>query len=201
MLDRATYADHIQNHLIQDLFALRLSLQSASLGKEESMGQSMGELVVQDSWLAETEKLNHGLHALSVALSSSYLPDNLPLAVRALFQQWQIANPTCSVQLNLPTDWPAEPLEHSHIILITLERLLEITTSPAPIAAIAVNLEQQIGKAQLTVKLTYLEISPQIAATYARELKYLHRCFRCLVPGWCRYQSQAREAIWQFGWR
>lgn len=193
VVNRATYADRIQNGLIQDLFALRLSLQSASTDSSESLPQR--------SWLAASEKLHTALHDLSTAFLSPYLPDSPTLAIRTLFQQWQAYHPIQHLQLDLPADWSSEPLEQSYLILALLQRLLELTASSVPIALIKVHLVQQNKQAQLSINLIYVETPTQMMATHAKDLKYLRRCFRCLVPGWCRHQVQELEATWQFGWK
>ncbi len=193
VIDRATYADRIQNGLIQDLFALRLSLQSASIDPSESLPQQ--------SWLAEAEKLHTILNDLSTAFLSPYLPDSPTLAIRALFQQWQAHHPIQHLQFDLPTDWSPEPLEQSYLILVLLQRLLELTASTVPIALIKVHLVQQNNQAQLSINLIYVETPTQMMATHAKDLKYLRRCFRCLVPGWCHHQVRALETTWQFGWK
>lgn len=192
VIDRATYADRVQNELIQDLFALRLRLQSASSPPSESLAQL--------PWLAEAEQLHALLNHLSTAFLSPYLPDGLTLAIRALFQQWQAHNPGQGLQIDLPIDWAPEPLEQSYLILALLQRLLQLTSASVSPVLVKVRLIQQNSQAQLSIQLIYAETPAPLLATQAQTLKYLRRCFQCLMPGWCRHQVQAQEMSWQFGW-
>jgi hypothetical protein len=189
MQHRTAWADQIQNELLQDLFALRLSLQTAAPADDEAPTR----------WLSQAEKLYHQLADLGRALS----PDSLPLALQARLHQWQAAHPTCDLQLDLPPDWPAQPLAQNQIALTTLEHLLH-RTDTLPLIALRVGLEQQDGRARLTIELRHWDALPpsptRIAAARAKELRYLHRCFCCLMPGWCHCQLQPAATLWQFGW-
>lgn len=193
LVERASYADQIQNGLLQDLFALRLGLGSASPDQLQLFAQTL--------WLSDAEKLHNQLNQLSTALLPAYLPDSLPLAIQALFQQWQTHHPSCRLSLNLPTDWSHEPLARSCLILATLKRFLEIIALSAPIALMTVDLRQQNGKATLTIQLTFVASSARTATAHAKDLKYLRRCFQCFVSGECHYRLQALEATWQLSWK
>jgi hypothetical protein len=185
---RVGWADQIQNGLLQDLFALRLELQRV-------------EAASTQDWLA-AERLHQQLADLSTALVSPHLPASLPLALRHQLQRWQTAHPGCDLQLDLPTDWPLESLAQSQIVLTTLERLLDQSGLPDQLLdRLIVGLEQRAGRARLTVELGYGAENRSIqSGTRAKELKYLRRCFCCLMPGWCRAQFGATAVRWQFGW-
>lgn len=186
-LERAAQADQIQNTLLQDLFALRLSLSAAS---DSSLSEALFSL----------DQLHQGLSNLSATLTYSYLSDSLPLAIQSLLQQWQIAHSAQQIQLDLPTSWPQESPERSRIILEMLAAWLELAADPETSDLLGIRLTQQDGRAELTLRL----VSPnaaQIAATHATELRYLRDCFRCLMPGWCRHQTQSGTDISQFHWK
>lgn len=194
-IDRAAQADSIQNGLIQDLFALRLSLQPLPNQVEESSTQ-------QGTWLSQVEKLHHELNALSAMLVFPYVAESLPLAIRSLLEQWQLTHPQHQVQLDLPHEWQPEVFERSHMILSTLETLLNLAL-PASLssASLEINLIDQLDRAELAVKITYPDYLKITSITDTKELKYLRRCFHCLASGWCRYHRQSLEAVWRFQWR
>lgn len=208
-IDLAAQADRIQNGLIQDLFAVRLSLQSAlSEVLSEAFSQPLEDRLQQQRvWVTQAEKLHEHLTDLSHALSQPYLAESLPLAIRSRLKQWQASHSQASLQLDLPQDWRAEPLERSRIILTLLETLLDVAvTAGLPHAALEIvltdrSIESGRFQAELTVKITYPDVMTRRASTRVKELKYLRRCFCFLVPGRCSYQTQASAAVWRFHWK
>jgi hypothetical protein len=195
-IDRASQSDRVQNELIQDLFALRLSLQTLP-------PDSSKELVLhQQAWLANTENLHHHLIDLSAALTHPYLAESLPLALRSHLNQWQLAHPHCKLQLNVPSDWQPESFERNRVILMILKTLLKIALpSTLSTTVLDVSLRERSHGATLIIKITYPDRLTRISLTCGRELKYLRWCFHCLMPGQCLYQAHAHEAIWTFQWR
>ncbi len=203
-IDRAAHSDQIQNGLIQDLFAVRLSLQSPLPEQAEDRVRQ------QQIWVAEADKLHAHLSHLSDALTQPYLAESLPLAIRLLLKRWEIDHPNRTVRLDLPLDWHTEPLERNRIILVTLNTLLKLAV-PSSIshATLAITLIERLPRkgncfaspqAELIVKITYPNLATHQSNTRVRELKYLCRCFRCLVPGRCSYQPQSSAAVWRFKW-
>lgn len=186
-LERAAQTYQIQNRTMQDLFALRLSLSAASSSSQLDA-------------LAIVDRLHHSLNNLSETLTHSYLNDSLPLAIQALLQQWQLGHPAQQIQLDLPSDWPLDPSERSQLILETLAAWLELTAAPEIPASLGLRLKQQAGRAELTLRWLYPD-NTQIAATHAKELRYLRDCFRCLMPGHCHSSIRSQVAEWQFSWK
>ena len=186
-MERAAQTDQIQNGLLQDLFALRLSLSAASSSSQPDA------LIIVD-------RLHHSLKHLSEALTHPYLTDSLPLAIQSLLQQWQITHPIHQLQLDLPADWLVESPEQSRILLETLATWLELTADPEIPTLLSVSLRQQANRAELTLR--WLDSNTtQTAATHAKELRYLRDCFRCLMPGHCHSEIHSQKIQWQFRWR
>jgi hypothetical protein len=194
-IDRAAHSDQIQNGLIQDLFAVRLSLQSPLPEQTED------RIRQQQIWVAEADKLHEHLSHLSNTLTQPYLAESLPLSIRSLLKRWEIAHPNRTLRLDLPLNWHTEPLERNRIILVTLNTLLKLTV-PSSIshATLEITLIDRLPQAELIVKITYPDLATRRSNTRARELKYLCRCFRCLAPGRCFYQPQSSVAVWRFKW-
>ena len=194
-IDLAAYSNQIQNGLIQDLFAVRLSLQSPLPEQEKDRVRQ------QQTWVAEADKLHEHLSHLSDALTQPYLAESLPLAIRSLLKRWEIAHPNRTLRLDLPLNWHTEPLERNRIILVTLNTLLKLTV-PSSIshATLEITLIDRLPQAELIVKITYPDLATRRSNTRIRELKYLCRCFRCLAPGRCSYQPQSSAAVWRFKW-
>jgi hypothetical protein len=194
-IDRATHADHIQNQILQDLFALRLSVQAFSGDRLDTLEQQ------QQVWLTTTEHIHQQLNQLSLALVPAYLTESLPLAIQSSLKQWQIYHPHCPVQLDLPDAWPQETFERNHLILVTLKILLQQVIPVATPDSLQISLGDRAHNAVLSIKITYGDPLALKAATRAQELTYLYRCFRCLLPGRCFYHRQGSQATWHFEWR
>jgi hypothetical protein len=198
---QAVQADQIQNGLMQDLFALRIGAAPAS----NTTLSSLNAFTTVDS-------LYQRLSQLSAALAPPYTSESLPLAIQCLLQQWQVAHPSSQVQFDLPTEqlsapWMSEPPERNRTVLATVAALLQLSD---PVVSVSLSLSSQptnfwsrkpAGKAKLTIRLVYANETTGIAATRTQEFKYLRDCFRCLMPGWCRYHAQSQEENWQFCWR
>lgn len=191
----AEQSDEIQNGLVQDLFALRLSLQSVS-------SDSAALTQHQQDWITTTTQIHHHFTALSFALTPPYLAESLPLAIQSHLKRWQLTHPDCKLQLEFCSDWQAGTVEYNRLILKMLETLLRLTVSPSfPANVLHICLSNRSTQAELIVKLTFANRSIRVAATHAKELKYLRYCFHCLIPGRCSTQHRLHEAVWRFQWK
>ncbi len=194
-VERADQADQIQNGLMQDLFALRLSL-SKSLDLSQPNQTQPNQAAIETLY----NTLYTNLNQLSAALSPPYIRESLPLAIQAMLQQWQAVHPEAKLQLALPATWDLEPIARSQVLLTTLAALLKLSEAAA-ISALSLELSQESGQAKLILRLVYRDSATRSAATHAKELRYLRDCFRCLMPGWCSHQAQPLADLWQLRWQ
>ncbi len=204
-VERTDQADQIQNGLMQDLFALRLSLSKSldlSQPNQTQPNQTQPNQTQPNQAAIETlyNTLYTNLNQLSAALSPPYIRESLPLAIQAMLQQWQAAHPEAKLQLALPATWDLEPIARSQVLLTTLAALLKLSEAAA-ISALSLELSQESGQAKLILRLVYRDSATRSAATHAKELRYLRDCFRCLMPGWCSHQAQPLADLWQLRWQ
>ncbi|MFQ4138729.1 hypothetical protein PGN35_020685 [Nodosilinea sp. PGN35] len=135
-------ADAIRNGLLQDLFAVRRQL----------------ELLPGSGGLAAVEHLYQALDALGNRLSSPYLHDSLPLAIQQALADWPPQVPT---RAELPSHWPAEPVEHTLLLLAVLNHLGQaLAAQPSLPQVCAVSLTAGSDGQRLTIAANYASAVP-----------------------------------------
>ncbi|HLO87388.1 MAG TPA: hypothetical protein VK203_20610 [Nostocaceae cyanobacterium] len=188
-------AENIRDGLLQELLTIRRDLELLAIDKLNLSVAQMRE------YLLKIEQFYPSLQKLSDRLCPVSIQDSLPLSIESLLEIWITSKPHLCFHINLPAYWRHESVESSLVILRTLEELLTIILPEllTPIV-IEINLKQEINIAQLTVQLTYPDISTLIFHTSLPELEYLYDSFQILLSGQCFCQSQNLKAAWHFLW-
>ncbi|WP_414527516.1 hypothetical protein [Nodularia chucula] len=188
-------AEKIRDDLLQESFVIRRKLDLLTV--EQLNTSTTGT----EECLKKVDNFHHSLVNLSDRLFPTSLQDSLPLAIEYLLKPWIISHPCKYFGINLPASWRNEPAERSMIVLRTLEELL-IITIPEIVGptSIYISLKQQENLAELTVTISYPDIS--LLQFYSRlpELDYLSASFRFLTGGNCFSRSQDLNAMWYFCW-
>jgi hypothetical protein len=188
-------AENIRDSLLQELLTIRRNF---DLLATDNLNLSAAQI------REDLPKIRHfydSLVKLSDRLCPSSIQDSLPLAIECLLDIWLTSKPHLYFHIHLPAQWRHESAERSLIILNTLEELLIITLPEVFIPiTIDINLQQKINIAQLTVQLTYPDISTLIFHTSLPELEYLYDSFKILVSGQCFCQNQNLKVVWHFLW-
>jgi hypothetical protein len=84
-------------------------------------------------------------------------------------ESWQLEL-SCMMQVDVPTDWQAEPQEKNHVTLAVLSELLRLSTFYRQEAqSIHIKLTQVNQSAELTIRAETTE-----APTHSKE--WIHRC-------------------------
>lgn len=196
-------AEEIRDHLLQDTFALRRSLELAVLNGG-MISEHQGH-----AWIASLEAFYQSLAQIGNQLSPSHCEENLALAIQHLLEEWQESHPQLIVTLDLPATWHQEPFTRSRTILNILRELLSLVL-PQDAAVVVVHvqlveIEQSQPTGELTVQVSYgdagiLTTSIQLA-NQVDDLKQLYRTFRVLTGGRCTQQQQDQTASWYFRWQ
>lgn len=195
-------AEEIRDHLLQDTFALRRSLELAVLN-----GDTISEQQGHD-WITSLEAFYQSLAQIGNQLSPSHCEENLALAIQHLLEEWR-GHPQLTITLDLPATWHREPFTRSRTILSILRELLTLvlpqnaTVAGIHVQLVAIEQAQPIG--ELTVQVDYgdadtVATSIQLADR-VEDLKQLYRAFRVLTGGRCTQQQHNQTAIWCFRWQ
>jgi hypothetical protein len=179
-------SDRIRNGMMQEMFALRRGLE---LWQNQDTQNSIG-------WLAQATHLQRSLEQLCHQLSPPFIEDSLPLAIQSMAESWQFES-SCSTQVDVPTDWQAEPQSEDYVILATLSELLRLSLCyHQGMQPIQIKLTQVNQSAELIVR-----VETAKALTHCDEWTYLSRCFRYLVGGTGTYQQTSESITWLLRWR
>ncbi|HEY9660161.1 MAG TPA: hypothetical protein V6C65_17015, partial [Allocoleopsis sp.] len=84
MMDQS---EQIHNGVLQDLFAVRRSLELAS-ANENPISTTQ-----RQTWLNQAEKIHHSLEQISDFLTPPYLAESLTLALQMKLKDWQLEHP------------------------------------------------------------------------------------------------------------
>ena len=118
-------AERIRDGLLQDLFAIRRSLENIQDEPPSITTQHLAQVMTQ------LDTLHVDLEAISNHLSPPFAFDNLNLAVQHLLQQWQQQHPTVSLVCSLTLEDQVESkanIGNHHLILTSLTEWLDIIT-------------------------------------------------------------------------
>jgi hypothetical protein len=181
-------SDRIRNGIMQEMFALRR-------GIELSPKQ---DVVTQNSmdWLEQVKHLQRSLELLCHQLSPPFIEDSLPLTIQSMSEFWQLEL-SCTIQVDVPTDWQAEPQDKNHVVLAVLSELLRLSAFYCQGAQpIQIKLTQVDQVAELMVRAETAE-----ALAHSEEWTYLSRCFRYLVGGTGTCQQTPEAITWLLKWR
>ncbi|MEO1209689.1 MAG: hypothetical protein AAFX78_09120 [Cyanobacteria bacterium J06638_20] len=101
------HAESLRNHALQESFALRRHLELVGVPNPSeatlTLWQSHLPLLLESA-----NRLHQEVKSLSDQLSSPFLEDSLPLAIRHGVTFWKQTYPTVNFTLDLPTHWAVE---------------------------------------------------------------------------------------------
>ncbi|MGM3307522.1 hypothetical protein ACSQ6I_16400 [Anabaena sp. WFMT] len=188
-------AEKIRENLLQESFTIRRGL---DILKIDNLNLPSHEI---SDYIKKNDDFHHSLVQLSDRLCPVYIQDSLPLSIQCLLDPWLASNSHVYFHIDMPVSWRNEPVEYSFIILRALEELLTITLPgySTPIS-INISLKEKENTGQLTVHITYPDISSMIAYSNLPELKYLSDSVQFLISGKCFYHSRNLRIAWYFCW-
>jgi ribosomal protein L29 len=187
-------AERIREGLLQELFAVRRSLELALLSDRIDIKE------VQQ-WLAQIETLQQALETVMHRLSPPYLDDSLPLAIQHLLKHWQAEYPAVCLELNLPDDWYQDSIDQHRIILTVLDEWLRLIMPQLRSEAVLhISLQQQATSRQLSIQLTAPTVSGLLSSS-AIPLDNLQQFFQALTEGKCYCQRRGLTVTWCYQWR
>ena len=187
-------ADFIRNGLMQDIFAVRRQLELSCQARLEAE-----ELGCQRH-LAELKHIYTLLENLSNRLESPYLQNSLPLALQHAFQPWQ---EKIYLQANLPNTWEPEAVEHTRLLTLFTENLLQLlaTTIPLPDRC-EITLKRQDNVKELSFHPTYRKLpSPEVMTQISSSLQPFLTTFQLLTQGDYDETLPAHSLNWVLRWQ
>ncbi|TAE53987.1 MAG: hypothetical protein EAZ76_02540 [Nostocales cyanobacterium] len=188
-------AENIRDGLLQESFSIRQSLDILTI---DTMNLSIDQI---SEYTKKIDKFHHSLVQLSDRLCPVYIQDSLPLSIQCLLDYWVKSNSHVYFHIDLPGNWQNEPMECNLIVLMALEELLKITLQRfAKIIATHISLKNQEHTKELTVRITYSDLSTPMFYYNLPELKYLSKTLEFLMSGQCLYKHQNFRISWHFYW-
>lgn len=200
LAQRDCEAEYIREGLLQEMFALRRSLELTLL--DDRAHDDRAHMKEVQHWLTQIETIQHSLEAVMHRLAPPYSADSLPLAIQLLLKEWQAAHPTVKLELDLPIEWDEELVEQRRIVLATLSEWLRIAVSqPLPEALIYARLSQQAQLREFMIQLTTLNGFSHSSEASIAELSHLQQSFQTLAAGKCYCHKRGSTLIWSCQWR
>ncbi|WP_353931064.1 hypothetical protein WJM97_00145 [Okeanomitos corallinicola TIOX110] len=188
-------AENIRDSLLQESFSIRRSL---DILKIDTVNLSIDQI---SEYTKKIDKFHHSLVQLSDRLCPVYIQDSLPLSIQCLLDYWVKSNPHVYFHIDLPVYWQHESVECSLIILMALEELLQITLQEiSTIIATHISLKIKEKTRELTVRITYSDISTPMFYYNSPELEYISDTLEFLISGKCLYKNHNFRIAWQFSW-
>ncbi|WP_413173308.1 hypothetical protein [Anabaena azotica] len=188
-------AEKIRDSLLQESFTIRRSLDVLKIDK---LNLSINKIL---EYIQKIDHFHHSLVQLSDRLCPVYIQDSLPLSIQSLLDPWLVSNPHVYFHIDMPVSWRNEPVECSFIILRALEELLTITLPKFSTAiSIHISLKEKEQTGELSVHITYPDISTMMFYSNLPELKYLSDSVQFLISGKCFYKIRNLRIAWYFSW-
>ena len=187
-------ADLIRNGALQDIVAMRRWL--------EALCQNQPKF--QDgcckSYLAALERMYAQLETLSDRLAPPYVQNSLPLALQYAVLPWQ---EKIHLRIALPSAWEPEPLEHTRLLTLFAETLLQqLATAAITPQYVDLSLQHQADSKELRFQARYGEsLSPSWTAKVSKSLKPFLSTFQVLTQGNHTQDLQAHSMAWVFWWK
>jgi hypothetical protein len=151
--------DLIRNELLQEMFALRRRLE-VSEQTPANAATPGGEV-----HLTELQRLYALLENICDRLESPFLQDSLPLALQHAMQPWQ---KQLTLRAVLPPTWEPEPVEHTRLLILFLQRLLQqLAEAPGLPERCELRLEHTAQVKQLVLQADY---PPDVSLAFAAPL-------------------------------
>ena len=187
-------ADMIRNGVLQDMFAIRRRLELSCLT------QPNAEEFGCEDHLAKLRRIYILLENLSDRLELPYLQESLPLALQHAVQPWR---ESVRLRARLPHTWEAEPVEHTRLLVMLAENLLQhLATAAISPRHCDITLQHQFGVKELTFHMLYRESPPaSLTEQTAISMKPFLETFQILTQGDYSQDLQARSLTWALRWK
>lgn len=183
-------AELIRDGVLQDLFAIRRTLELAHEECEPASQKSLQQL----------EALHQRLEQVSNTLSPAFIQDSLPLAIQHWLHLWQGQHPQVSVTVHF-ADQEQASIPINRIVLMTLDEWLRLVSPHlSSDAALELALKRQGRLTFLTVRVKEPVPQKQRAIAHLQDLAYLHRSFQFLTGGHSQQGVHGLWIEWQFSW-
>lgn len=183
-------AELIRDGILQELFAIRRSLELAHTEQQPISQESLQQL----------ETLHDRLEQVSNALSPAFSRDSLSLAIQHLLHQLQQQYPQMQVSVQLPVNHRSLSLS-SRVALTAFEELLALVVETFGEAlSLVVSLEYQNQMALLTVRVSGVKPGQQEAIAHLSDLSHLCHAFQFLTEGFLQQRVHDSWVEWQFRW-
>jgi hypothetical protein len=179
-------ADAIRNGLLQDLFAVRRKLELLN-GEGESC-------------VADIEQLYYALRNLGDRLSSPFVEDSLPLAIRHLLSDWEGKLP---ISADLPDDWSQEPLAQIALLLSILTQMLQTLEAQACFPRCCrIRLAAVADRKHCSLRVEYDSTPPPplLAAIHSEDWLSRLQIFEIITLGQTSLTPGETSLEWQFSW-
>lgn len=188
-------AEKIKDGLLQELFALRRTLEQSS-SREDERSLQISQAAVQT-----IENIHLSLDRLSERLSPLHIEHSLPLAIEWVVRLRQAHHPQLRIETKPPIAWECCSVEHSLIVVKVLDELLRITSSEIlEETPIWLELSHQKKSNELILQISFTERATLVSYTKLKELHYLSRTFSVLSAGQCFWKKKKLAVTWYFRW-
>ncbi|NEQ44304.1 MAG: hypothetical protein F6K00_12405 [Leptolyngbya sp. SIOISBB] len=186
-------ADLIRNSILQNLFVARRHLESLACSQAAEAESKSSERC-----LAELAHVYTQLEDLSNGLDDPFLQEPLPLALQHATQPWQ---DQLDLDIQLPEFWAPEPSEHTRLLIMFVETLLnQLTDSNCSYRGV-IELKRHNSLNQLVCQVFHHEpISDEFKTHLLDSLVPFLQTFRLFTDGECEQLSRSQEFIWIFRW-
>ncbi|MDB9527458.1 hypothetical protein PN498_15775 [Oscillatoria sp. CS-180] len=190
MLNQET--DFIRNGLLQEIIALRRRLEI------DCQAQSQSE-VDCEAHLAAINRFYALVEDFCDRLQSPYLQESLPLALQHVIQPWQ---DRLNLNLELPSVWSLEQVEHTRLLVLLvktlLQQLLEAEELPQ---TLTLSLEEQGNVKCLTLSADYATLRPpSFWPSLRRSLSPFLQTFQLFTQGDCQEVVQPDSLSLKLSW-
>jgi hypothetical protein len=118
-------AENLRDRVLQEAFALRrnLELSHEAIATDAALAAWQSHL---PRLLTSANRLHQEVQQFSDQLSSPFLSDSLPLAIRHVVSTWENAYPAVQFSLDLPQDWPHQNAVQQDILTKVLDEWLHL---------------------------------------------------------------------------
>ncbi|MBE7384845.1 MAG: hypothetical protein F6J95_025960 [Leptolyngbya sp. SIO1E4] len=187
-------AELIRNKLLQEMFAIRRRLELSCETQPNAQAFDC------ETHLAELKRLYALLESLGNRLESPYLQDSLPLALQHTVQPWQTQLP---LSTDLPPRWELDPIEHTRLLILFVETLLQHLASATPLPHDCdLRLQHQAELKELTVRVRYETwLPPAWISQISSPLQPLLKTFQLLMQGDYDQDLHPRTLTWVLRWQ
>ncbi|WP_439343372.1 hypothetical protein [Vacuolonema iberomarrocanum] len=188
-------AESLRNHALQESFALRRHLELVGVPDPSDMTLTLWQSHVP-LLLESANRLHREVQSLSDQLSSPFLEDSLPLALRHEVTVWKQHCPMVAFSLDLPTHWKAENEIKQDILTKILDECLHLLLLDLCRTGTEMNGENYAEKVNVVIALdskknwNCLKIQMLVPSALADSIhqryqyfRYLGHVFQTLMPG------------------